>query len=371
MRTSERIIKSLFDLAGIQINGNNPYDIRVHNSKFYNRVLSESSLGMGEAYVDGWWDCEALDECITRVLLADLKNKVKGNWKIFLHAAKSKIINMQDQSRAYEVGERHYDIGNDLYKPMLGRTMAYTSAYWRRAKNLDEAQDAKLDLVCRKTGLKPGMRILELGCGWGSFAEYAARHYGVKVTGVTVSREQVKLGNERCKGLPVEIRLDDYRNVTGQYDAVISIGIMEHVGYKNYRTYMETAYRCLKPDGIGFFHTIGCNRSGTIIEPWLHKYIFPNAMIPSVAQLGEAMEGLFVMEDWHNFGEDYDKTLMAWFHNFDRVWPDLKEKYGERFYRMWKYYLLSCAGGFRSRYNQLWQVVITRQGRKQPDCRFT
>lgn len=367
---SERIIRDLFSSAGIAINGENPYDIQVHNDQFYQRVLAESSLGFGESFMDGWWDCDAIDQLVCKMHKANVREKVKGNLKVMLPVVKSKLLNLQAKTRAYEIGKKHYDIGNDLYQRMLGRTMAYTSAYWKHAKNLDDAQEAKMDLVCKKTNLRPGMTVLELGCGWGSFAKYAAEKYGVEVTGVTVSKEQVELGNERCKGLPIEIKLDDYRNVKGRYDVVISIGILEHVGYKNYRTYMEVANRCLKDDGIAFAHTIGGNTSRTAIDPWIDKYIFPNAMLPSIAQLANAMEGIFVVEDWHNFGPDYDTTLMAWHKNFENAWPELKNKYGRRFYRMWKFYLLSCAGGFRARYNQLWQIVMTKQGRSQPECRF-
>jgi cyclopropane-fatty-acyl-phospholipid synthase len=261
----------------------------------------------------------------------------------------------------------YYDLGNELYCAMLDKRLNYTCAYWRDAKNLDEAQEAKLDLVCRKIGLEEGMTVLELGCGWGSFAKFAAEKYGARVTGVTVSKEQVALGMDLCKGLPVELRLQDYRLVQGQYDRVISIGIMEHVGYKNYRTYMETVNRTLKPDGIAFFHTIGANQSETNGDAWSNKYIFPNGMLPSIAQLSKAMEGLFLMEDWHNFGPYYDLTLLAWHDNFEQAWLGLKRHYDERFHRMWRYYLLSSAGGFRSRLQQLWQVVMTRYGSPQPE----
>jgi cyclopropane-fatty-acyl-phospholipid synthase len=166
------------------------------------------------------------------------------------------------------------------------------------------------------------------------------------------------------------LRLQDYREVEGEYDAVISIGVMEHVGYKNYHTYMDVVDRCLKPDGIAFIHTIGGNASITTGEPWTDKYIFPNGMLPSITQLGKAMEGKFVMEDWHNFGPYYDNTLMAWHKNFNDAWPRLKDKYDERFHRMWNYYLLSSAGGFRSRSQQLWQIVMTRPGTPQPECRY-
>ncbi len=369
--SAERTIRQLLEMAGITINGNKPYDIQVHNPKFYRRVLSDHALGLGESYMDGWWDCQALDQFFDRVLRARLDEKVKGSWKIKLHVLRAKIFNLQSKRRAFEVGQKHYDIGNDLYTRMLDKRLNYTCAYWKNAKNLDEAQEAKLELICKKLHLEPGMEILELGCGWGSFAIYAAQKYGVKVTGVTVSKEQVELGMQMAKGLPVELKLMDYRDVTGKYDRVLSIGIMEHVGYKNYRTYMEVVDRTLKDDGIAFFHTIGSNISTITVNAWTAKYIFPNGMLPSIAQLARAMEGLFVMEDWHNIGPHYDKTLMAWYDNFERAWPELKEKYGERFRRMWRYYLLSSAAGFRSRQTQLWQVVMTKPGREQPECRYS
>jgi len=373
MRTqnSEAIIRELFESAGIQPNGKNPWDIQVHNPHFYELVLRDTTLGLGESYMDGWWDCKAIDEFIARTLLARLDVKIKGNWKILFNMMRARLFNLQSRSKAYEIGERHYDLGNDLYRAMLDKRLNYTCAYWKNAKTLDEAQEAKLELVCRKINIKPGMNILELGCGWGSFAKYAAEKYGAQVLGVTVSKEQVALGMELCRGLPVELRLQDYREVQGKYDAVISIGIMEHVGPKNYRTYMKIVDRCLKEDGIAFIHTIGRNYSTTAGESWTNKYIFPNGVLPSITQLGAATENIFVMEDWHNFGPYYDRTLMAWHANFEKAWPELKHKYDERFHRMWRYYLLCSAGGFRSRNNQLWQIVMTRQGTLQPDCRFS
>ncbi|MBN2390845.1 MAG: cyclopropane fatty acyl phospholipid synthase [Anaerolineae bacterium] len=371
VQQSEIIVRGLFSLAGIEVNGSNPWDIQVRNPLFYERVLQQTTLGLGESYMEGWWECAALDEFVNKALRANLRDKVKGNLGILLHALKSRFFNLQSRARAFQVGEHHYDLGNDLYEAMLDKRLNYTCGYWKDAATLDEAQEAKLELVCKKIGLRPEMHVLELGCGWGSFAQYAAEKYGAHVLGVTVSKEQVKLGMERCQGLPVELRLQDYRDVEGTYDAVISIGIMEHVGYKNYRTYMEVTDRCLKEDGIAFFHTIGSNYSRTGADPWATKYIFPNGMLPSIAQLATAMEDLFVMEDWHNIGPHYDKTLLAWHANFERAWPELKAKYDERFHRMWRYYLLSSAGGFRARVTQLWQVVMTRPGAPQPDCRFS
>jgi len=370
MQKSEAIVRDLLQTADIQVGGERPWDIAVHDDQLYDRILRDGSLGLGEGYMDGCWDSPAVDQFIDRVLRANLRAEVENNLRLVFQVMRAKLTNRQSRQRAYEVGEQHYDLGNDLYRAMLDKRLNYTCAYWRNADNLDDAQEAKLELVCRKINVHPGMRILELGCGWGSFAKYAAEKYGAEVLGVTISKEQVALGNELCQGLPVELRLQDYREVEGQFDAVISIGVMEHVGYKNYHTYMDVVDRCLRPDGIAFIHTIGGNRSITTGEPWTDRYIFPNGMLPSITRLGKAMERRFVMEDWHNFGPYYDQTLMAWHANFNAAWPSLKEKYGERFRRMWNYYLLSSAGGFRSRSQQLWQIIMTRPGNPQPDCRF-
>lgn len=365
------LVVRLLDSAGITLNGDRPYDILVKNENLYKRILYDGILGLGEAYMDEWWTCVRLDQLADRVARTNIRKEIEKSWKLRRAVLKSRISNLQKPSRSFQVGEKHYDVGNDLYRAMLDRRMLYTCAYWKNSNNLDEAQEAKLDLICRKIGLEPGITVLEFGCGFGAFAKYAAEKYGVQVTGMTVSKEQAKLGREMCKGLPVEILFEDYRNISGKYDRVISIGILEHVGYKNYRTYMQITNEALKDDGIAFIHTIGGNHSATIANRWTTKYIFPNSMIPSMAQISKAMEGLFVMEDWHNFGEDYDKTLMAWHDNFEKAWPDLKAHYDDRFYRMWRFYLLTSAGSFRARSLQLWQMVMTKPGKKQPNCRFS
>ncbi|HVP22244.1 MAG TPA: cyclopropane fatty acyl phospholipid synthase [Anaerolineaceae bacterium] len=370
-QNSESIVRALLEPAEIEINGKNPWDIQIHNPNFYSRVLNETSMGLGESYMDGWWDCEAMDELVYRVLKTNIDSKVRGNWKIALQVLRSRLFNLQTRSRALKVGEYTYDLGNDLYCAMLDKRLNYTCGYWKDATNLDDAQDAKLELVCRKIGLKAGMRVLEFGCGWGSFAAYAAEKYGAHVTGVTISREQLSFAQEVCKGLPVELRFQDYREVEGKFDAVISIGMVEHVGYKNYGTYMQVVDRCLDENGIALIHCIGNNQSMTFGDAWTTTYIFPNGMLPSIAQLGKAMEEKFVMEDWHNFAPHYVPTLLAWYANFEKAWPALRAKYGDRFYRMWRYYLLNSAGAFRARAQQLWQIVFTRRGTTQPECRYS
>lgn len=367
--SAERIVRDLLESADIRVGGTREQDIQVHSSAFYTRTLRDGRLGVGESYIDGEWDAVALDRFIARLLEARLNERVQ-DWRAVLYVAAARALNFQNAARVFQAGERHYDIGNDLYRAMLGETMSYTCAYWSGAGSLDDAQRAKLDLVCRKIGLRPGMRVLELGCGWGTFAKFAAENYGVEVTGYTVSKEQVALGRELCRGLPVELRLEDYRKARGVYDRVISIGMMEHVGHKNHRAYFETVDRCLRADGLAFVHTIGSNVSETLIDSFFHKYLFPNALIPSLAQLARAVEGRFVIEDVHNIGPNYDPTLMAWHQNFEAAWPTLSAQYDERFHRLWRFYLLSSAGSFRARFTQLYQIVLTRTGTRQPECRL-
>jgi cyclopropane-fatty-acyl-phospholipid synthase len=370
---AESIVRELFGLAGVEIGGTKLGDIRVTDPRFYERVIRDASVGFGEAYMDEWWETDALDVTIDKMMRANLKQKIQGSWRMRALTVKALMLNLQARTRSGASVEAHYDIGNDLYTRMLDERMVYTCAYWgrsgSRAKNLTEAQEAKLDLVCRKVGMKPGMRVLDLGCGWGGLASWAAEKYGCEVLGVTLSKDQVSLGNEKWKHLPVKLELRDYRDVVGKFDRVVSIGMMEHVGPKNHREMMEVIDRCLVDDGVALVHTIANNKSLRHGTPFIEKYIFPNAVAPSIAQIGRAMEGLFVLEDLHNIGPDYDPTLMAWWDNFDRTYSEISHRYDRKFYLMWKFYLLAAAGASRSRDGQLYQIVMTKTGREQPDCR--
>lgn len=361
--TVKRYIHNIFEGADIQLNGNRSWDLQVHDERFYPRLLWNGSLGLGEAYMDGWVSSPRLDESISRILQADLTRQSRFPAVRFLtQKIGTYVLNRQSKRRALQVGRKHYDLSNHLFECMLDKRMAYSCGYWKEAKNLDEAQEAKLELVCRKLNLKPGMKVLDIGCGWGSFAKYAAEKYQAYVVGITISQAQLELAKQRCRGYPIELRFQDYRDVNERFDRVVSIGQMEHVGYKNYRAYMQMVARCLPDDGIFLLHTIGSNYSVYGTDPWIDKYIFPNGMLPSIAQLSKASEELFVTEDLHNFGSDYDKTLMAWNDNFNKHWEELKSDYDERFHRMWSYYLLTCAGAFRARQLQLWQFVYSKKG---------
>ncbi len=364
MRASslETAVRKLLEHTDIRINGNNRWDIQVHDNRFYKRAVGEAELGLGESYMDGWWDCEEIDTLICKLLRSGLQDVVRRNWSILWPIALAAVFNRQNKRRAQKDVGAHYSLGNDLFQKMLDPLMLYTCGYWRDAASLEQAQINKLELICRKLELKPGMRVLDIGCGWGGFGKYATENHGVSVVGVTVSKEQVALGQELCQGLPVEFRLSDFRKLNERFDRVVAIGMIEHIGYKNYRTFMKVAHRCLDDDGLFLLQTIGEIRSVTVTDPWTGKYIFPGSMLPSTKQLGKAIENLFVMEDWHNFGADYDKTLMAWYENFERSWDSIKRNYDDRFFRMWKYFLLSTAGSFRARRNQLWQIVFSKRG---------
>ncbi len=363
-RSIDALISRVLADADIQINGRRPWDLQIHHPDTLSRIAAQRSLGLGESYMDGWWDCAALDEFAFRMLRAGGDNLGKNRWMLALQVLTHTLRNRQSLRRSRQVAEQHYDLGNDLFELMLDDTMAYSCGYWKDAETLHEAQLAKLDLICRKLELEPGMTLLDIGCGWGSLLEYATRHYGVRAEGVTVSSEQAQLARERCEGLPVEVLLKDYRAVSGRYDRVVSVGMFEHVGRRNYRTFMDTALGLLKDRGLMLLHTIGTNESSNSHDPWIDKYIFPNGELPSVKQIARAAEPGFVVEDLHNFGPDYARTLKAWDANFQAGWPKLKHRYDERFYRMWRYYLNVCAGAFRARNIQLWQWVFSKPGHR-------
>ena len=350
----------------VEINGNRPWDLTVHNPDVFKSILFNGSLGFGESYMKGWFDCERLDLFFEKVLKQGVSTEIQSV-PLFLGRVKSKFRNLQSISRAFQVAEQHYDIGNDLFSLMLDKTMMYTCGYWTKDVNtLEESQLAKLDLVAKKLDLKPGMKVLDIGCGWGGAAKHFANNYGVNVVGITVSKEQIAYAKENSGNMDVDFRLMDYRDLNETFDAIYSIGMFEAVGYKNYREFFEIVRGCLKDDGAFLLHTIGGNESTTTTDPWVEKYIFPNGMMPSAEQITKASEGIFIFDDWHNIGPHYDKTLMCWYENFVNNYEKLKTKYDNEFYRMWTFWLLSSAANFRSRTLQLWQVLFSLEGSERP-----
>lgn len=353
-------LERLLAHADVHIDGERDWDLQMRDPRLPMRLLAQGSLGLGESYMDGWWDARSLDGLLFHLLDVRIDERVRGV-AAYLDGLRAQLFNLQTRSRSFTVGERHYDLGNDLYAAMLGKRLVYSCGYWREANTLDEAQEAKLDLVCRKLGLQPGMHVLDIGCGWGEALKFAAQRYGVSGVGVTISREQADYARRLCVGLPIEIRVQDYRELDETFDRIFSIGMFEHVGVKNYRRYFEVARACLRKDGLFLLHSIGSNQSRHHTDPWIARYIFPNSMLPSTAQIARAVEDVFVIEDWHGFGPDYDRTLQAWRDNIEAAWPRLPP-YDERFRRMWRFYLAGSMASFRARRIQLWQVVLSPRG---------
>jgi cyclopropane-fatty-acyl-phospholipid synthase len=366
---AERRIRGLFEGAGVRIDGDRPWDIRVSDARFYSLALRRGPTGVADAYVNGWWECGAIDQMFSRLLRAGVPAAARWAPCTLRSYLRHWLLNLQSRARASANGRAHYDLGNELFQAMLDSTMAYSCGYWAGgARTLEEAQTAKLDLVCRKLGVREGHRVLDIGCGWGSFVKFAAERYGGECVGITVSPAQAELARWRCAGLPVTIELMDYRRLAGTFDRVVSIGMFEHVGQKNHRAYMRAVDRLLVDDGLALLHFFASarsfpNTSDTEVD-WFERNIFPGMLIPSLAQVGRATNGLFVLEDLHNFGSDYHPTLMAWLRNFDEAWGSLRERHGydERFRRLWRYYLQGAAGAFQCRKYQLWQLVLSKHG---------
>ncbi|MDY2984074.1 MAG: cyclopropane fatty acyl phospholipid synthase [Synergistes jonesii] len=363
-----KIVQQRLASVGIEFNGPHEWDPQIVNDGFYRRVIAEKSLGLGESYMDGWWNCRRVDELLCRILKCGVEYDIKGSPRYALLFLPAKLLNLQSRSRSRIVAEGHYDIGNDFFFSFLDPLHQYSCAYFKDTDDLAQAQINKLELIAKKLELREGDSLLDIGCGWGGLAKYMALRYGCRVTGVNISKEQLAFAREECKGLPVEFIDCDYREIKGEYDKIISVGMFEHVGQKNFRAYMETVHRVLRKDGLFLLHTIGSNASRLNCDPWLNKYIFPNGALPSVAQMSSSAEGLFVIEDLQNLCDNYDKTLLCWYRNFIKAWPAFADKYGERFRRMWEYYLLCCAGVFRARGVQVFQLLMTRErdARRQP-----
>lgn len=362
VRSARGAVEQIFEDLEVTVGGAASRDIVIHDERFYERVLADRELGLGESYQAGWWDANQLDEFLALMITRDIASSVKPSLGLVLAASRAKVQNRQTRKRAADNVSAHYDIGNDLYERMLDKRMVYSCGYWAEAVNLESAQEAKLDLVCRKLRLSPGMTVLDIGCGWGGFASFAAERYGAQVVGISLSTEQVAVATDRTSHLDVDIRLQDYRSLTGTFDRIVSIGMFEHVGPKNYRDFFHHCDRLLSEDGVMLHHTIGGLESKNFSDPWFDKYIFPGGVLPSIAQIGAASEGSWVIEDLHNFGPDYDTTLMQWHANITAAWPDLPH-YDEHFRRTWDYYLLGSAAGFRTRSVQLWQLVFRRSHR--------
>ena len=349
---------------GVLFNGQNPWDPQIHNEKVFNRILEQGYLGVGESFMDEDWDVERLDELVARVHSNDVGWENIFSSGLFLHWLKSKIFNMQKGEKAYDVGQKHYDLGNDLYEVMLDKRMIYTCGYWEEGDDLVSAQEKKMDMIIEQLDLREGDHVLDIGCGWGGLMKYMTQKKNISCVGLTVSKEQAVYARKKCDGLPIEIIVEDYNKYVPEksFDKIVSIEMIEAVGQKNFRIYMKKVHSWLVPQGRFFLQSIGSTAPKTVSDPWLDKYIFPNGILPSKSQLEKSMKGLFDVMQWQNIGKHYDPTLMAWWNNFVKGYELLDhKKYDKRFYRMWKYYLQSCAGGFRSGNWEDWQILLMRK----------
>lgn len=364
--------------AGITINGTNPWDLIVKDDRFYARTAIGGSLGLGDSYAEGLITCEDIGALQQRWIAADThppgprwpRNPAEAWIRL-----KMLMSNQQNIERSRDVGKFHYDIGNDLYRRMLGPTMAYSCGYWAGIKYatdalaLDQAQRNKYQIICEKLNLRWGMRVLEIGCGSGGFAAYAAREYGVDIVGVSISKEQIAYAQQAypdlCASGQINLQLMDYRGMYDtfgqQFDAAVSIGMFEHVGPANYAVYMKAVRDCLKPHAPFLLHTIVGNGNP---DPFMWYRIFRGGVLPLEAQMAKAAKPYFAIEHVENFGYDYYLTLKAWWNNFVAAWPELEHTYDRRFYRMWEFYLKACAALFEARRIHLQHWLLVPGGTK-------
>ncbi len=358
-----RYVLQRLQQADIRPHGRRPWDWQVHDPRLYRQIVLRGNLGLGEAYMDDWFDCQQLDQSLERILRTHLDENTFIPPLVF--NLRNRLFNLQTRHRAWQVGRQHYDIGNDLYQIMLDERMIYSCGYWKNASTLAQAQENKLRLVAEKLNLQPGMQVLDIGCGWGGAADFMAREYGVTVDGITISRQQYEWARQHYQHPRLRYRLMDYRDLNGTYDAIYSIGMFEHVGPKNYVAFFRKVCGLLTANGLFLLHTIGKASPVLAADPWINRYIFPNGMIPTQKALVQGLQAFFRIEDWHNFGPHYDRTLMQWHHNAEQARWQLGKKYDRRFFRMWRYYLLSSAASFRARKLELWQLLLS-QARHSP-----
>lgn len=333
------------------------------------------NLALGETYVEGLWDSNDIRKLVIELIKLERVKMQLGlhALPIFLGEVLGKLLALFLPSNTLSSSRKnityHYDISDDMFQRQLGPTMQYTCAYFHRPDmSLDEAQLAKMRIIAHKLDLRPGMRVVELGCGYGAFAYLLATEFGVHVTGVSLSNDQVAYAKKNFAHSRVDIRLQDYRNVEGVYDRVYSVGIFEHIGRKNYKTYFDKCYDLLAPDGIMLIHTIGWGVSGRWNpNTFMFKHIFPGAEIPHASHMTKKYTDRWHLEDWHNFGKSYSPTAQHWYANLEG--SDEFEAMDESFKRMWRYYLLGGAAAFDSRRCSLWQLVFTKAlSSRDSDC---
>jgi len=347
------------------------WGLKIDDASVRRGIARGGIVALGEAYERSEWDCDDLESFMYRVFTSAPPRLSRAAWaRLILAALDQRLFNRQRGRGAFDIGMKHYDLGNALFSSMLDESMSYTSGYWARAQTLAEAQEAKLDLICKKLNLQRGQRVLDIGCGWGNFAQFAATRYGARVTGVTVSKEQAALAREHCQGLPVDIRMQDYRAVEGTFDHVVSIEMIEAVGRKNIPAFYKTVDRVLADGGRSVIQAISGDTLSRTSDRgldqyilWLLRYIFPDGYLPKARELIPSRGTNLQVDGWQRLTDDYPQTLRAWARRFNDNWDRLKDSYDEAFRRRWNFYLFGCAAAFRAGLVNVSQVVYRKHGR--------
>jgi len=361
-RRTETLITAGLTRAGVTVNGPNPWDIRVLDNRLFRRVVGTRELGFGDSYVEGWWECDRIDELVTRILRTGIKRILPPGISGLTLAARSVITNTQGSERAGDNATAHYGQHDALLRLILGEPLVYSCADWRDATDLADAQHAKIDRLASKLQLRPGMRVLDIGCGWGATADYLSTRHGVIVVGITPVAAQATHAARHHRHSDVSFVTTDFSNFTSPkpFDRIYSVGMVEHVGPKNLKPFFRHCQDLLVDDGIMFHQTIGRRTPRASTDAWIDRRIFPGGAIPSVQQLSRAWSAGWVLEDFENLGPDYDRTLMAWLGLLEGKKDQVLDQFGEEMYRTFRFYFQYCAGAFRARELQLWQLVLTK-----------
>jgi cyclopropane-fatty-acyl-phospholipid synthase len=368
-RRAGGLVEELVVAAGVRIGA----ELKVNDPTMWGDWAGRGMLGIGESYMQGKWDSPCLDRVMSKLanLPAGAKRRIFSSWKSKAIIALASMTNAQKPSRELQVARGHYNLGNEFFHSWLDPHMQYSCASWKDAVTLEQAQAKKMELIAEKLQLRPGLRVLDIGCGWGGLGRYFIKEYGVTVTGVNISSEQVNWCRSKAaeEGLSdsFDIREMSYRDIRGTWDRIVCVGMIEHVGPKNYPEFFKICGHSLASNGLLLLQTIGSNTSREVLnDRWITTYIFPNGTLPSISQIARAVEKRLVIEDLQNLGPDYDRTLMCWHERFQRAKPGLK--LDPVFERMWDFFLLYTASGFRERKTQLWQFVMTKSRKQRYDA---
>jgi cyclopropane-fatty-acyl-phospholipid synthase len=327
------------------------------------RMLAAPSVGFGECYAEGLVEVHGDFLDFANAVTRALARKQAGSYRWPRLKSRLHALRQNTPLRATRNARHHYDLDNDFYRLWLDERMVYTCAYYETPEaTLAEAQVAKLDHVCRKLDLQPGMTVIEAGCGWGALALHMAERYDVRVHAYNVSKAQVEWAREQAaeRGLEDRVRfvLDDYRSIDRRCDRFVSVGMLEHVGPANYRVLGDLVRRALEPDGLALVHSIGRSHPRPA-DAWIRKYIFPGGHIPSLGEMAEIFEpNRLTVLDVENLRLHYARTCADWLANFEVVADRVAERFDEAFTRMWRLYLAGASAGFRSGTLQLYQVVF-------------